>query len=73
MERITRGRLERKVKELARVGINVVLDRHQPGGAKFIWKPEDTKGHSLWNGRMTGRECEIFLAGMIAGEAAKDA
>jgi hypothetical protein len=65
MERITRGVLERQVRLLKSKGIEVVLDHHQPGGNKFTWAVENTKGGRLFSGRMTARECCLFLAGML--------
>jgi len=75
MERITEGMLKRKVDWLARLGIVVTLDHHQPGGNKRTWAVEDKTGGSRvgYSGRMTALECLIFLCGMIEGAEQMDA
>jgi hypothetical protein len=67
MERTTRKHLERKVKYLATLGIELTLDRYQPGGLKNIWAVDSVDGshHRYFSGRLTTNECYIFLCGMI--------
>lgn len=70
MERITRGMLERKISYLHSIGhTDIQLDHHQPGGAKYTWAVETADGSKRigWSGRMTARECLIFLCGLIEG------
>lgn len=73
MERVTHKQLQRKVDLLAKLGIEISLDRHQPGGAKYTWAVENVEGSVRigWSGRLTARECLILLCGMIAGRDAK--
>lgn len=68
MERITRKHLQRKIDWLHKLGYtDIQLDHHQPGGNKYTWAVEDRTGavRQGWSGRMTARECLIFLCGMI--------
>ena len=69
MERITRKHLQHKVDWLRRLGVTVTLDHHQPGGNKYTWAVEDVTGSKRmgWSGRMTTRECLLYLVGMITG------
>ena len=69
MERITRKMLQYKVERMKQLGYEVSLDRHQPGGAKYIWAVETLDGSRRigWSGSLTGRECLILLCGMIEG------
>lgn len=73
MERITKGMLIRKIEYLAKLGVHVQLDHHQPGDAKYTWaietkdKPEHLSGRRIWSGRLTAREALICLTGMIEG------
>ena len=75
MERITVGMLNRKVEWLKALGIQVSLDHHQPGGNTQTWAVESLDGARRigWSGRMTKRECLIFLCGLIEGAEQKDA
>ncbi len=75
MERITKGMLDRKVEWLKTLGIEVCLDHHQPGGNRQTWAVETLDGARRvgWSGRMTKRECLIFLCGLIEGAEQKDA
>lgn len=65
MERITKGMLGHKVNYLAKLGVYAQLDRHQPGGNKYIWAIETLAGRRVWSGRLTARECLICIVGMI--------
>lgn len=73
MERITRKHLDDKLVYLTRLGkSDISLDHHQPGGAKYTWAVENAKGtESYYLGRMTARECLLFLCGMIEGVHSK--
>jgi len=68
MERITRGMLERKVREIQALGhADIQLDHHQPGGNRETWAVEDLTGSRRlgYSGRMTVRECFLYLCGII--------
>jgi len=68
MERITRKHLEHKVEWLKKEGFtDISLDHHQPGGSKYTWAVENAEGSCRlgWSGRMTARECLIYLNGML--------
>lgn len=67
MERITRGHLEVKVRYLKELGYVVALDHHQPGGNTHTWAVESEDGSKRlgYSGRMTARECWLYLTGMI--------
>lgn len=67
MERITRGHLERKIRELKKLGYTVALDHYGPGGNSHSWAVESEDGSRRlgYSGRMTARECWLYLVGMI--------
>lgn len=68
MERVTRRMLEGKLHYMERLGFtDISLDHHQPGGNTHTWAVENKAGSVRlgWSGRMTARECLIYLCGMI--------
>lgn len=67
MERITRGNLEHKVRCLKGLGYIVALDHYGPGGNSYSWAVESEDGSKRlgYSGRMTARECWLYLVGMI--------
>ena len=63
MKRITRARLEHMIRIATKAaGVDLQLDHIACYGGYNVESPT---GHVLNSGRMTARECDYFLAGMI--------